>query len=126
MEHGIRFGIPPEKMKLLIYYIFISLMLLGNCFGLYQSFTARPELITKMPLLNDKNYFLVQVIPAFNIIALTGMLFLKSWSRYMTIAGAIAVIIFDIYFGVKYHMRLALFFSLVLLYFMVKYRDHFK
>jgi uncharacterized membrane protein (DUF2068 family) len=110
----------------IVYSIFIILMLLGNCFGLYQLFTGKQEMLSKFSKLNDANYFILLVLPVINIIALAGMWFLKSWSPYLAIIGALAVIAADIYFGIKYHLYLAIPSSFILLFFIIMYWNHFK
>lgn len=113
-------------MRLLVYSIFIFLMLAGNCFGLYQLLTGKQEFVAKFPKLNDKNYFILQILPLINIVALAGMWLLKSWSPWLAITGAVAVIVADIYFGIRYHLYLAIPSTLILLFFVIKYRNHFK
>jgi hypothetical protein len=54
------------------------------------------------------------------------MWFLKSWSPYLAIIGAIAVIAADIYFGIRYHLYLAVPATLILLFFITRYWNHFK
>jgi uncharacterized membrane protein (DUF2068 family) len=113
-------------MRSLIYSVFIFLMLAGNCFGLYQLFTAKQEFISKFPKLNNQNYFILLVLPVINIIALAGMWFLKNWSPYLVIIGGVAVIAADIYFGIHYHLYLAIPSTLILLFFIIIYWNHFK
>lgn len=113
-------------MKLLIYSIFIFLMLAGNCFGLYQLFTSKQDFLARFPRLNSTNYIILQILPVINIIALAGLWFLKSWSPWLAIAGALAVIAADIYFGTWYHLYLAIPSTIILLFFIIKFRNHFK
>ena len=113
-------------MRLLIYSIFLFLMLVGNCFGLYQLLTSKQEFISKIPKLNDQSYYFLLLLPVINIIGIVGMWFLKSWSPYVAIIGAAAVICADLYFSIKYHLYLAISSTLILLFFIIKYWNHFK
>jgi len=113
-------------MRFPVYKIFILLMLVGNCFGLYQLLTSRQEFISKYPALNNENYFILPSFPIINIVAITGLLFLKRWSVYPAIIGALVIIAADIYFGIRYHLYVAGPSLLVLLFFIIKYRNHFK
>jgi hypothetical protein len=109
----------------IFFYAFVILMLAGNCFGLYQLLGAKQEIISKFPKLNEKNFILLQVLPAINIIALFGLLFFKSWAPWLVIGGASAVILADIYFSINYHLFLAIPSFLILLFFIIKYKNHF-
>ena len=113
-------------MRPLLYSVFLILMLLGNSFGLFQIFTAKQEFMSKVPKLNDQNYFLLQLLPLVNIAGIIGMWFFKSWSPYVAIIGAVAVIGADVYFGIKYHLYLAVPSALILLFFIFKYWNQFK
>jgi uncharacterized membrane protein (DUF2068 family) len=66
------------------------------------------------------------LLPVVNIIALTGMWFLKSWSPWLAMAGAAAVIVADLYFGIRQHLYLAIPTTLILFFFIFKYWNHFK
>jgi hypothetical protein len=61
------------------------------------------------------------MLPVINIVALTGMWFLKNGSPWLAIAGAVAVIVADIYFGIWYHLWLAVPVTLILLFFIIRY-----
>ena len=113
-------------MKLPAYFLFLSLMLAGNCFGLYQLFTGKQEFISTFPRLNNSNYFILEILPVINIIGLAGMWFLKSWSRWLAIFGAVGVLVVDIYFDIRHHLYLAIPATIILLFFIIKYRNHFK
>jgi hypothetical protein len=113
-------------MKIPFYAIFILLMLLGNCFGLYQLFADKQSFMSKYPKLNENNYFVLQMLPVINIIGLAGMWFLKSWSPWLIIISSLAVIIADIYFGIYYHLYLAIPFTLLLFFFILRYKNHFQ
>jgi uncharacterized membrane protein (DUF2068 family) len=65
-------------------------------------------------------------LPVINIIALAGMWFFKSWAAYSAIACSISIIVFDIYFGIWYHLYVAVPSTLILLFFIVKYWNHFE
>ena len=113
-------------MRLPVYSVFIFLMLAGNCFGLYQLVSGKQEMLTKYPKLTEQNYFILLMLPVINIVALTAMWFLKSWSPYLAIAGAVLVIIADIYFGIRYHLYVAVPSFLLLIFFIIRYWNHFK
>lgn len=113
-------------MRLLIYSIFILLMLAGNCFGLYQLLTGKQEMLSKYSKLNNSNYIILIILPVINIVALAGMWFLKSWAPYLALAGALAVIIADIYFSIHYHLYVAIPAGIILLFFVIRYWNHFK
>lgn len=113
-------------MKLSIYSLFILLMLAGNCFGLYQLITGKQEFLAKFPRLNGNNYLILQLLPVINIIALSGMWYFKTWSPWLAIAGALLVIAVDLYFQVWYHLWLAVPSTAILVFFIIKYWNHFK
>lgn len=113
-------------MKFPLYAIFLLLMLLGNCFALYKLFTDKQEFLTKFPKLTETAFNIFRFLPVINIIALVGMWFLKSWAVYLALACGVAVIVFDLYFGIYYHLYVAVPFTLILLFFIIKYRNHFK
>jgi len=101
-------------------------MLTGNCFGLYQLITGKQEFMVRFPKLNENNYFVLQLLPAINIIALAGMYYFKTWSPWLAIAGALLVIAVDLYFQVWYHLWLAILSTVILLFFIIKYWGQFK
>lgn len=113
-------------MRLLIYTIFIFLMLAGNCFALYKLFTDKQEFLTKYPALSETAFNIFRFLPLVNIIALAGMWLLKSWAAYLAIACGITVIVFDIYFGIRYHLYVAVPSILILLFFIVRYWNEFE
>jgi len=113
-------------MRLIVYSIFVFLMFAGNCFGIYQLITGKEEMLAKHSGLTNANYLILLALPVINIIALAGMWFLKSWSPYLAIFGSAAVIVADIYFGIKYHLYLAIPSTLILLFFIIRYWNHFK
>jgi hypothetical protein len=65
-------------------------------------------------------------LPAINIIALAGLWLLKPRAANLAIACGLAVIIFDIYFGIYYHLYVAVPSTFILLFFISKYRNNFK
>lgn len=113
-------------MKPLLYFIYLLIMLLGNCFALYKMFTARQEFFDQFPKLTETAFNIFRFLPIINIIALAGMWFFKSWGAYLAIACGIAVIVFDIYFGIRYHLYVAIPSTLILLFFIIKYWNEFK
>ncbi len=113
-------------MKHPIYAIFLLLMLLGNCFALYKLFTDRQEFFAKFPKLSETGFNIFRFLPVINIIALAGMWFFKSWAAYLAIACGIAVVVFDLYYNNYYHLYVAIPSTLILLFFIIKYWNHFK
>lgn len=109
-----------------VYAIFLILMLAGNSFALYKLFTDKQEFLTKFPKLTEAAFNVFRFLPVINIIALAGMLFLKSWAAYLAIGCGIAVIAFDLYFGIYYHLYVAVPSTLILLFFVIKYWNHFE
>jgi len=113
-------------MKPLVYFIFLMLMLAGNCFALFKLFTGKEEFFIKSPSLTETGFTILRIIPFLNIAALAGLWFFQSWAAYLAIACGIAVIAVDIYFGIYYHLYAAVPSTLILLYFIVRYWNHFK
>ncbi|MBI5858189.1 MAG: hypothetical protein HZB42_11160 [Sphingobacteriales bacterium] len=113
-------------MRSLVFSVFLLLMLAGNCFALYKLFTGKQEFLTKFPKLTDTGFTIFRFLPVVNIIALTGMWFLKSWAAYLAIACGLAVIGFDLYFSIYYHLYVAIPATLILLFFIFRYWNHFK
>jgi len=113
-------------MKPLLYFLFLLLMLLGNCFALYKMFTERQEFLSRFPKLTETGFNIFRLLPILNIMALAGMWFFKSWAAYLAIACGIAVIVLDIYFGIRYHLYVAIPSAILLLFFIIKYRNLFK
>lgn len=113
-------------MKLSFYAIFLLLMLLGNSFALYKMFISKQEFLTLFPKLNNEAFSTFRLLPVINIIALAGLWFLKPWGAYLAIACGITVIAFDLYFGIYYHLYVAVPATLILLFFIIKYWNEFK
>lgn len=113
-------------MRFPVYTIFILLMLLGNGFAVYKMFTAKQEFFDQFPNLTETAFKIFRLVPVINIIALAGMLLMRPWAVYLVIACGIAVIAFDIYFGIWYHLYVAIPSSLILLFFIIKYWNEFK
>lgn len=113
-------------MRLLVYSIFIFLMIVGNCTGIYQLLTGKQEFMNKYPRITDTTFWFILCIPVINIIGLAGLWFLKSWAPYLAIFGAFLTIAADIYFGVYYHLYASVPATLILLFFIIKYWNHFK
>lgn len=113
-------------MRFPVYMIFILLMLLGNSLAIYKMFTAKQDFFDQFPKLTETAFSIFRLLPVINIIALSGMLLMKPWAAYLVIACAIAVIVFDIYFGIYYHLYVAVPSTLILLFFINKYWNEFK
>lgn len=101
-------------------------MLAGNLFGLYNFITAKVALLEKFPSITEKNYWLFPFLSVLNITALFGMLYFKSWSPWLAMLGAIAVIAIDFYFDIHYHLFLAVPSSIILLYLIYYFSNHFN
>jgi uncharacterized membrane protein (DUF2068 family) len=113
-------------MKPLVFSIFLILMLAGNCFALYKLFADKQEFLTKSPALTETGFTILSIIPFLNIAALAGLWFFQSWAAYLAIACGAVVIALDIYYRVYYHLYAAVPSTLILLFFIIKYWNHFK
>jgi hypothetical protein len=113
-------------MKAYIFPLFLLLMLLGNCFALYKLFTDKEEYLLKFPFLTDAAFKIFRFLPLINIIALIGMWFFKSWAVYLALGCAVLIIAFDLYFHICYHLYAAVPSTLLLLFFIIRYWNHFK
>jgi hypothetical protein len=113
-------------MMKIAYLLFIGLMLAGNCFGLFQLIYQKQTFIEKFPELTPKNIFWLQLLPVMNIAGLAGMLFFKSWSPYVAVAGALLVIVADVYLNIRYHLYVAIPSALILLWLIVFFWNKFK
>jgi len=109
-----------------VYAIFLVLLLLGNCFALYKMFTARQEFLTQFPGLTETAYTIMRILPVVNILALAGMWFLQPWAACLAITCGIIVIAIDVYFGIYYHLYVAIHSTLILLFFIILYWNEFK
>jgi uncharacterized membrane protein (DUF2068 family) len=65
-------------------------------------------------------------LPIINIIAIAGIWFLKSWGAYLALTCGAAVIILDLYYGIHYHLYVAIPSAIILLFFSIKYWNEFK
>ncbi len=110
-------------MKPVIYSTYILLMLVGNIFGLYKLWTGKQELFAKFPFLTEAGYNLFKWLPVVTIFALVAMWFLKRWGVYLAIVCGIAVIMADTYFGIHYHLYVAIPSLLILILLFFKYRQ---
>lgn len=113
-------------MSTVIYFAFIGLMLIGNCFGVYKLFADKQSFITQFPKLTENLYFYFKLLPVINIIALIGLLFWQKWAAYLAIVLGVVVIGFDIYLGIKYHLYVAIISTIVLLFLIFKFRHQLK
>lgn len=113
-------------MRPVAFSIFILLMLAGNCFALYKLFTHKQEFFIKFPGLTKTAFAVFRFLPVINIIALAGCWFFQSWAAYLVVACGLVVIGFDLYFGIYYHLYVAVPSMGLLLFFMIKYWNHFK
>lgn len=113
-------------MRFPVYSIFLLLLLTGNCFALYKLFTDKQAFLSQFPRLTENVFNLFRFFPVINIMALAGMWFLKPWGAYLAITCGIIVIVFDIYFGIYYHLYVAIPSTLILLFFIVRYWNEFK
>lgn len=106
--------------------VFIALMILGNTFALYKMFTDKQEFLTKFPALSEKAFQIFRFLPLINLISLVGIGLLKSWGPWLAIVCALAVIAFDLYFSIYYHLYVALISTAILLFFIIWYWKAFK
>lgn len=113
-------------MKSPVFAVLIILLLIGNLFGAYKLFTEKAEFFEKFPLLSSSGYDLFKYLPLVNSAALIGLLFWQKWAVYLSIAAALTVISFDIYFGIKYHLYVAIPSTLILLLLIIYYWKNFK
>lgn len=113
-------------MKAYIYPLFLLLLLLGNCFALYKLFADKQEFLNQFPKLSDTGITLLKILPVINIVAIAGMWFLKPWGAYLAIGCGVAVIVLDIYFGIYYHLYVAIISTIILLFFIIRYWNEFK
>lgn len=104
-------------MKHTIYYLFISLMLVGNCFAAFKLLTAKEAFLTQFPKLTENGLNWLRAIPLITIGVLIGMLFWQKWAGWAAIALSLVVIGMDIYFGMRYHLAVAIPSFLLLLFF---------
>jgi uncharacterized membrane protein (DUF2068 family) len=113
-------------MRFPLYAIFLLLMLLGNCFALFKMFSARQAFLTQFPKLTGTAFNIFRFLPLINCIAIAGMWWLKPWGAYLALTGGIAIIFFDIYHGIYYHLYVAVPSFLILLFFIIRYWKHFE
>lgn len=113
-------------MRPLILSIFILLMFAGNGFALFKLFTDKAEFLARFPKLTSRSFDWFRLLPVVNMIALAGIWFLKPWGAWLAIACGLVVIGFDIYFGIWYHLYVAIPSTLLLLYFIIRYWNEFK
>lgn len=109
-----------------LFAIFILLMLAGNVFALYKLFADKHEFLTRFPRLTPATFSIFRFLPLINIIALAGVWFLKLWGAILALACAAAVICIDILFEISYHLYVAIPSALLLLFFLVQYRNLFR
>lgn len=109
-----------------VFSFFLLLLLAGNAFALYKMITGREELITKYPRLTNNGFNAFRILPVINIIALIGIWYLEPWGAYLAIACGVITIACDLYFGIYYHLYVAIPFTLILLFFVLKYWNEFK
>lgn len=102
------------------------LLLAGNCFAVYKLFADKQEFFAKSPRLTETGFTILRVLPFLNIVALAGLWFFKSWTAYLAISCGVIVIALDIYFGIYYHLYAAIPSTLLLLFFIIRYWNHFK
>ncbi|HRG80992.1 MAG TPA: hypothetical protein PLO99_00690 [Chitinophagaceae bacterium] len=113
-------------MKHTAFAIFILLMLMGNSFALFKMFTDKQEFLSKFPKLSEQSFYLFRFLPLLNIVGLAGLWFYQTWAVWLSIACGLAVIFFDLYFGIYYHLYVAIISTAILLYFIIRYWNAFK
>lgn len=113
-------------MRPVLFAIFLLLMLLGNSFALYKLFTDKAAFLSQFPRLGEKAFMIFRFLPVINIIAIAGLWWMQSWAAVIAIACGVLVISFDLYFGIYYHLYVAIPSGLLMLFFIVKYWNAFK
>ncbi len=113
-------------MKHTAFAIFILLMLMGNSFALFKMFTDKQEFLSKFPKLSEQSFYLFRFLPLLNIVGLAGLWFYQTWAVWLSIACGLAVIFFDLYFGIYYHLYVAIISTAILFYFIIRYWNAFK
>lgn len=113
-------------MKTIVYPAVLLLFLLGNCFALYKMFADKQDFFDKIPKLTENGFVTLRLLPVLNIIAIIGLWFFKSWAPWLAIACGVAVIIADLYFGITYHLFVAIPSTLILMFFIIRFWNHFK
>ena len=109
-------------MKHTAFAIFILLMLIGNGFALFKMFTEKQEFLSKFPRLSEQAFHLFRLLPLLNIAGLAGLWFYQTWAVWLRLA----VIIFDLYFGIYYHLYVAIISTAILFCFIFRYWNAFK
>lgn len=102
------------------------MLLLGNCFGAYGLIFNRAELLAKLPKVTEIGANILSVIPFVNIIGLIGLLSWQGWAAYLVIVCGILVIAADVYFGITYHLFLAIPSTLLIAFFIYKFWTNFN
>lgn len=113
-------------MKYPVFAIFLILMLAGNLFALYKLWTAKQEFLSKFPALSETAFTFFSVLPLLNILALAGLWFFKPWAVWLAISCSVLVIVFDFYYGIRYHLPVAIISTVLLLFFIIRYWNAFK
>ena len=108
------------------YYIFLSFMLIGNCYGFVQLLINKTSFIEKFPAVNLKNIWLLQLLPLLNMAGITGLMLFKPWSPYVVLLGALLVIAADIYFEITYHLYVAVPSTIILAILIFLFKNHYK
>lgn len=113
-------------MRPIFFTIFLLLMLAGNSFAVYKMFTAEEEFLRKFPRITPALFSFFRLLPVINIIAVAGLWFYQGWAACLAIACGLAVIAFDVFFRISYHLYVAVPSFALLLFFLISYRAHFK
>lgn len=113
-------------MKHPVFGIFIILMLAGNLLALYKLWTDKASFLSSFPELNETAFTIFRIIPLLNIIALTGLWFFKPWAVWASVILAAGVIFFDSWYKIRYHLPIAIASTLLLLFFIYRYRSAFE
>ena len=113
-------------MRYPVFAIYIILMLIGNGFALFKMFNEKQEFLSNFPKLSEESFYLFRFLPLLNIVGLAGLWFYQTWAVWLSIACGLAVIFFDLYFGIYYHLYVAIISTAILLYFIIRYWNAFK
>ena len=113
-------------MRAPLFTIIVILLLAGNSFGAYKLFTEGPVFMEKYPGLTPERFQIFKWLPVVNILSLVGLLFWQRWGAWLAIACGLAVITCDIFFGIKYHLYVAVPSTLILTFFIIRFWHQFN
>lgn len=113
-------------MLLYAFRTFIILLCIGNCFGAYGLLAGQADIVAKFPKLTFEWLTFLTTVPVINLIGLGGLWFWQSWAACLVILSGLVVAIADIYFGINYHLFVAVPSLLTLCFFIFKFWPNFN